>query len=63
MSETTIATVEKKRATLKEVREFFNTEGHPMSLTDMKNEWTNGGLTKDEKLSIQEGIADGSFTY
>lgn len=45
-------------ATLKEVREFFG-----MSLQDFRKEWTQGGLTADDKAAIRAGIGDGTLTY
>jgi hypothetical protein len=43
---------------LKAVRDFFG-----MKLADMKNEWTNGGLTDQDKAEILAGLTDGSLTY
>lgn len=43
---------------LKLVREYFG-----MTLQQMKAEWSNGGLSAEEKAQIVEGIADGTETY
>lgn len=43
---------------LKAVRDFFG-----LKLTDMKNEWTNGGLTAEDKEQILAGLKDGTETY
>jgi hypothetical protein len=45
-------------ATLKEVREFFG-----MSLPEFRAEWTQGGLTADDKAQIRAGLADGTLSY
>lgn len=50
-----------KLATLKEIREYFNTPARPMATTDMKKEWVP--LSAAEKLQFQKGLADGSLTY
>ena len=51
-------TIEVKKASLKEVRDFFG-----MTVPQMKAEWTQGGLSTTEKEQIQIGIANGTFTY
>lgn len=48
---------------LKLVKEFFHTEARPMTLKEMKDEWTNGGLTPKDKDQITQGLTDGTLTY
>lgn len=43
---------------LKLVRDYFG-----MTLQEMKKEWSNGGLTAEEKQDIVHGIMDGTETY
>lgn len=43
---------------LRAVRDFFG-----MKLQDMKAEWTNGGLTEDDKAELLAGLTDGTLTY
>lgn len=43
---------------VKLVKDFFG-----MNLTEMKAEWTNGGLTPEDKAEIVAGLSDGSLTY
>lgn len=43
---------------LKAVRDFFG-----LKLADMKAEWTNGGLTDQDKAEILAGLTDGTLTY
>lgn len=43
---------------LKLIREYFG-----MTLQDMKKEWSNGGLTADDKAQLIEGISNGTETY
>lgn len=50
-------------ATLKMVREFFHTDARPMALADFRKEWTQGGLTEDDKREIREGIGNGTLNY
>jgi hypothetical protein len=50
-------------ATLKEVREFFDTLARPMALKDFRAEWQNGGLTDQDKAELRAGIGNGSLTY
>lgn len=50
-------------ATLKAVREFFHTDARPMALADFRKEWTQGGLTEQDKAQIRAGIGDGTLTY
>ncbi len=45
-------------ATLLQTKNFFG-----MTTRDFKNEWTDGGLTDDDKRQIRQGIADGTLTY
>lgn len=45
-------------STLKAVREFFG-----MDLKTFRQEWTQGGLTEDDKRQIREGIGDGTLNY
>lgn len=47
-----------KKATVKDVKEFFG-----MTLQEMKAEWVNGGLTMDERNAIMTGIGNGTYTY
>lgn len=49
------------KATLKDVREFFDTERRPMKLTDMKAEWLK--LTADDKAQILNGLGNGTLIY
>lgn len=51
-------TTSKPAGGLKAVRDFFG-----MKLADMKAEWTNGGLTDQDKAQILAGLADGTLTY
>lgn len=51
-------TAAKKASPLKLIREYFG-----MNLADMKKEWTNGGLSADEKAQLVAGIENGSMTY
>lgn len=50
-------------ATLKQVREFFDTPARPMALADFRKEWQNGGLTEQDKAEIRAGIGDGTLNY
>ncbi|MFF0183470.1 hypothetical protein [Streptomyces sp. NPDC005244] len=43
---------------LKAVRDFFG-----FKLADMKAEWTNGGLTDQDKAQLLAGLTDGTLTY
>lgn len=43
---------------LKLVREYFD-----MKLAQMKDEWSNGGLTTLDKEQIVQGLTDGTETY
>ncbi|SOE25707.1 hypothetical protein [Streptomyces sp. OK228] len=43
---------------LRAVRDFFG-----MKLQDMKTEWTNGGLTDQDKAELLTGLTDGTLTY
>lgn len=54
----TETTAPKAPTGLKLVRDFFG-----LKLTDMKSEWTNGGLTADDKEQILAGLKDGTETY
>lgn len=48
---------------LKLIKDFFDTAARPMDLAAMKNEWTKGGLTDEDKAQIIAGLTDGSLTY
>lgn len=50
-----------KDATVKDVREFFDTPGRRMTLADMKAEWIP--MSKEEKTQILKGLSDGTLTY
>ncbi len=62
-------------ATVKEVREFFNTPERKMDLPAMREEWLGKDaegnvitdptkvLTKEDKEQILAGLGDGSLTY
>lgn len=54
----TETTAPKAPTGLKLVRDFFG-----LKLTDMKGEWTNGGLTEADKEQIVAGLKDGSLAY
>lgn len=43
---------------LKLIRDFFG-----LTLQEMKNEWTKGGLTDADKAEIASGLLDGTLTY
>lgn len=49
---------EERKATVKEVKDYFG-----MSLTEMKAEWVQGGLTAEDKEQIMTGIGNGTRTY
>lgn len=53
-----MTTASKPAGGLKAVRDFFG-----MNLTTMKAEWTNGGLTDQDKAEILAGLTDGTLTY
>lgn len=48
-------------ATVKTVREFFDSTARPMTLGDMKREWIP--MAKVDKDQILKGLSDGSLTY
>lgn len=48
----------KAPSALKLVREYFG-----LKLAEMKGEWTNGGLTEQDKAQITAGLRDGTLTY
>lgn len=62
-------------ASVKDVREFFNTPERPMTLKEMKTEWLGKDdlgtpltdpskiLTKEDKEQILAGLGDGTLTY
>lgn len=57
-------------ATVKQVKEFFDTPERPMTLKEMKAEWIGSDesdptkkLTDEDKRQIMEGIGNGSLNY
>lgn len=61
--------MEPRKATVKEVRDFFHSPDRPMALPEMKEEWIGKDarpekkLTEKDKEDIMNGIGDGSLTY
>jgi hypothetical protein len=59
------------QATVKQVKEYFDTTERPMKLAEMRIEWVAADLpighpqklTDEDKTQIMDGIGDGSFTY
>lgn len=45
-------------ASVKDVKDFFE-----MTVVEMKNEWTQGGMTDQDKMQIRQGIGDGTLNY
>lgn len=54
-------TAEPVPATLKEMREFFDTPERPMNGATFRQEFAE--LSTEDKLTIRAGIGDGSLTY
>ena len=48
-------------ATLKEIREFFNSPDRPMTLSTLKVDWND--LTEQDRTDLKAGIGNGTLTY